>query len=257
MDSEFYVLHNNFKDINYFCQMKLISSILFLFPIIGLANDSYNITLSQKSPIENKMDKSSVSFENEICPKINMDTILKSKKETLEEYKIRTQKQLYGYDNVDEKLYIKRKNFIIGGGINFYNKLENNLSLSIGSVLFDGFYVGLDISEYLFLETRIYAPKINLYLSAKSGKENRLFTEGGSIFLGGIGYDYYLNKFISINGEISYYRYEREWTQTTISYTGSTNSDPLDFFDGWNSNTVEYYERHFGPAFSLVLQIHF
>ena len=109
----------------------------------------------------------------------------------------------------------------------------------------------------LFLETRIYAPKINLYLSAKSGKENKLFTEGGSIFLGGIGYEYYLNKFISINSEISYYRYEREWTHTTISYTGSTNSDPLDFFDGWNSNTVEYYERHFAPAFSIVLQIHF
>ena len=240
--------------------MKLISSIFFLFPIIGLANDSYNITSMQKLPAEIKINKFKISVGNQIHPKINMYKISKSKKETLEEWEIRKQKQLYGYnniDNVDEKLYIKRKNFIIGGGVNFYNKLENNLSLSIGSVLFDGFYVGLDISDYLFLETRIYAPKINLYLSAKSGKENKLFTEGGSIFLGGIGYEYFLNKFISINSEISYYRYEREWTHTTISYTGSTNSDPLDFFDGWNSNTVEYYERHFAPAFSIVLQIHF
>ncbi len=224
--------------------MKLITfAILFLFPAIGLANDSHKITSNTELAVE-----------------INIDTISKSKKETQEEYKIRIQKQLYGhdnFDNIDKKLYIKRKNFIIGGGTNFYNKLENNLSLSIGSVLFDGFYVGLDISEYLFLETRIYAPKINLYLSAKSGKESRLFTEGGSIFLCGIGYDFYLNKFISIKSEISYYRYEREWTHTTISYTGSTNSDPLDFFDGWNSNNTDYSEKHFSPAFSVSLQLHF
>ena len=224
--------------------MKLITfAILFLFPAIGLANDSHKIT-----------------SDTELAVEINIDTISKSNKETQEEYKIRIQNQLYGYDNfdnIDKKLYIKRKNFIIGGGTNFYNKLENNLSLSIGSVLFDGFYVGLDISEYLFLETRIYAPKINLYLSAKSGKESRLFTEGGSIFLCGIGYDFYLNKFISIKSEISYYRYEREWTHTTISYTGSTNSDPLDFFDGWNSNNTDYSEKHFSPAFSVSLQLHF
>ena len=224
--------------------MKLITfAILFLFPAIGLANDSHKI-----------------ASDTELAVEINIDTISKSKKETQEEYKIRIQKQLYGYDNIDnidKKLYIKRKNFIIGGGTNFYNKLENNLSLSIGSVLFDGFYVGLDISEYLFLETRIYAPKINLYLSAKSGKESRLFTEGGSIFLCGIGYEFYLNKFISIKSEISYYRYEREWTHTTISYTGSTNSDPLDFFDGWNSNNTDYSEKHFSPAFSVSLQLHF
>ena len=241
--------------------MKLIIfSILFLSSLIGLANDSHKIISDPKLAIEIKINKSNISFENQINSKINIDTIPKSKKETQEEYKIRTQKQLYGYDNVDnidEKLYMKRKNFIIGGGINFYNKLDNNLNLSIGSVLFDGFYVGLDISEYLLLETRIYAPKINLYLSAKSGKESRLFTEGGSIFLCGIGYDYYLNKFISIKSEISYYRYEREWTNTTISYTGSTNSDPLDFFDGWNSNTTDYSEKHFSPAFSLSLQLHF
>ena len=224
--------------------MKLIiCAILFLSPAIGLANDSNKITTEPKLAVE-----------------IKTDTISKSKKETQEEYKIRIQQQLYGYDNVDnidEKLYMKRKNFLIGGGRTFYNKLKDNLNLSIGSVLFDGFYVGLDISEYLLLETRIYAPKINLYLSAKSGKESRLFTEGGSIFLCGIGYDYYLNKFISIKSEISYYRYERDWTQTTISYTGSTNSDPLDFFDGWNSNTTNYSEKHFSPAFSISLQLHF
>ena len=106
--------------------MKLITfAILFLFPAIGLANDSHKI-----------------ASDTELAVEINIDTISKSKKETQEEYKIRIQKQLYGYDNfdnIDKKLYIKRKNFIIGGGTNFYNKLENNLSLSIGSVLFDGF----------------------------------------------------------------------------------------------------------------------
>ena len=43
--------------------MKLISSIFFLFPIIGLANDSYNITSMPKLPIEIKMEKSNISFE--------------------------------------------------------------------------------------------------------------------------------------------------------------------------------------------------
>ena len=101
-------------------------------------------------------------------------TIIESKKETMEEYNIRIKKQLNTAiekttQNTITSYKTKRKNFVIGGGLNFYSELENNFSVNIGSILFDYLYTGFDISNYSFIETRIYTPKINLYLSGNWG----------------------------------------------------------------------------------------
>ena len=213
----------------------IIFTSLFLIPFIGFAS------LTKKATTQS-------------------DTTIETNTETMEEYKIRIQNQLYSQKSEQPNYFIerkKRKNFVFGGSANLYSRLENNLSLNFGSILFDQFYFGIDISDYIFLAMRVYAPKINLYLTAKSGSDFKIFSNSGSILKCGLGYDYYLNQNISINSEISFYKYEREWTTTTISYTGATNSDPLDFFDGWNSNSTDHYESYFAPAFSLSLQIHF
>jgi hypothetical protein len=128
---------------------SIILTTLFLIPLFGFA--SFPIQIS-----------------------IPSDTTIETKKETIEEYKIRIQKQLYKttekkyknsikennenqqFSNIKLKKYFKkRKNFVIGGGYNFYSKekertslerlhkdeLVNNPSVNLGSILFDHFYI--------------------------------------------------------------------------------------------------------------------
>ena len=216
----------------------IILSTFFLFPLIGFASSGLDTTNSY-------------------------DTSIESKKETIEEYKIRIQKQLYSndnelYSNVNNIFYLtKRKNFVIGGGYNFYSnekertslerlnkdELVNNPSIHLGSILYDHFYIGMDITKggHAFLETRLYTPKINLYLSRKWGNNIDKYA---------IGYDYFITKNISINTEGSYYSYSNSWTRINIV------DDPNAFF-GFDIITNRFSESLSGTKLSMKIQIHF
>mgnify|MGYP001202046799 CR=1 FL=1 len=216
----------------------IILSTFFLFPLIGFASSGLDTTNSY-------------------------DTSIESKKETIQEYKIRIQKQLYSndnelYSNVNNLIYLtKRKNFVIGGGYNFYSKekernslkrldkdeLINNPSIHFGGILYDHFYIGMDITKggHAFLETRLYTPKINLYLCRKWGNNIDKYA---------IGYDYFITKNISINTEGSYYSYSNSWTRINIV------DDPNAFF-GFDIITNRFSESLSGTKLSMKIQIHF
>ena len=179
-------------------------------------------------------------------------TIIESKKETMEEYKIRIQKQLYNptekkSQNSSTINKTKRKNFVIGGGFSYYSELENNFSVNIGSILFDYLYTGFDISNYSFIETRIYTPKINLYLSGNWGIQ---LLSTRSIDKYGIGYDYFIAKNISVSTEISLYLYERSWK------TYSLNSSSSSFF-GFDVSSTSHHVSHSGTTLLIRIQFHF
>jgi len=216
----------------------IILSTFFLFPLIGFAYSVVDTTNSY-------------------------DTSIESKKETIEEYKIRIQKQLYSndnelYSNVKNIFYLtKRKNFVIGGGYNFYSnekertslerldkdELVNNPSIHLGSILYDHFYIGIEIPNggHAFLESRLYTPKINLYLSRKWGVNINKYA---------IGYDYFITKNISINSEASYFSYSRSWKRH--NFVSDSNS-----FFGFDIETTSHHESHSGAKLSLKIQFHF
>ena len=216
----------------------IILSTFFLFPLIGFASSGLDTTNSY-------------------------DTSIESKKETIEEYKIRIQKQLYSNDNelsskVNNIIYLtKRKNFVIGGGYNFYSnekertslerldkdELVNNPSIHFGGILYDHFYIGMDITKggHAFLETRLYTPKINLYLSRKWGNNIDKYA---------IGYDYFITKNISINTEGSYYSYSNSWTR--INFVEDSNA-----WFGFDIHTTRLSESLSGTKLSMKIQIHF
>ena len=215
----------------------IILSTFFLFPLIGFAYSVVDTTNSY-------------------------DTSIESKKETIEEYKIRIQKQLFSndnelYSNVNNIFYLtKRKNFVIGGGYNFYSnekertslerldkdELVNNPSIHLGSILYDHFYIGMDITKggHAFLETRLYTPRINLYLCRKWGDNIDKYA---------IGYDYFITKNISINTEGSYYSYSNSWTRINIV-------DSNGWF-GFDIVTTRFSESLSGTKLSMKIQIHF
>ena len=219
--------------------MKLIIlSTFFLFPLIGFASSGLGTTNSY-------------------------DTSIESKKETIEEYKIRIQKQLYSndnelYSNVNNIIYLtKRKNFVIGGGYNFYSnekertslerldkdELVNNPSIHFGGILYDHFYIGMDFTKggHAFLETRLYTPRVNLYLSRKWGDNIDKYA---------IGYDYFITKNISINTEGSYYSYSNSWTR--INFVEDSNA-----WFGFDIVTTRFSESLSGTKLSMKIQIHF
>ena len=216
----------------------IILSTFFLFPLIGFA---YSVVETTNS----------------------YDTRIKSKKETIEKYKIRIQKQLYSndnelYSNANNIFYLtKRKNFVIGGGYNFYSnekertslerldkdELVNNPSIHFGGILYDHFYIGIEIPNggHPFLESRLYTPKINLYLSRKWGVNINKYA---------IGYDYFITKNISINSEVSYYSYSNSWKRH--NFVSDSNS-----FFGFDIETTSHQESLSGTKLSLKIQIHF
>ena len=212
--------------------MKLIIFTTFvLLPLMGLANFPFHSNLNSKFEIEfrkEKINESELKYENQRFSNIKL-----------------------------KKYFKKRKNFVVGGGYNFYlngqgkeallllenEELENNPSLNFGGILFDHFYIGVEIHKgsRAFLETRIYAPTINLYYSHKLL---------GYIDISGIGYDYFLNKNISIGAEASLYSYSRGWKRT--SFVGNSDS-----WFGFDILTTSYRERHSGKKLSLKIQFHF
>ena len=209
----------------------IILSTFFLFPLIGFASSGLDTTNSY-------------------------DTSIESKKETIEKYKIRFDNELYSNENTI--IYLtKRKNFVIGGGYNFYSnekertslerldkdELVNNPSIHFGGILYDHFYIGMDITKggHAFLETRLYTPKINLYLCRKWGNNIDKYA---------IGYDYFITKNISINTEGSYYSYSNSWTRINIV------DDPNAFF-GFDIITNRFSESLSGTKLSMKIQIHF
>ena len=216
----------------------IILSTFFLFPLIGFASSVLDTTNSY-------------------------DTSIESKKETIEEYKIRIQKQLYSndnelYSNVNNIIYLtKRKNFVIGGGYNFYSnekertslerlnkdELVNNPSIHFGGILYDHFYIGMDFTKggHAFLETRLYTPRVNLYLCRKWGNNIDKYA---------IGYDYFITKNISINSEASYYSYSNSWKRH--NFVSDSNS-----FFGFDIETTSHQESHSGTKLSLKIQFHF
>ena len=207
----------------------IILSTFFLFPIIGLAYFPLKTTLELNTA---------------------------AKKETIEKYKIRFDNELYSNEN--NIIYLtKRKNFVIGGGYNFYSKekernslkrldkdeLINNPSIHFGGILYDHFYIGMDITKggHAFLETRLYTPKINLYLCRKWGNNIDKYA---------IGYDYFITKNIYVNTEGSYYSYSNSWTRINIV------DDPNAFF-GFDIITNRFSESLSGTKLSMKIQIHF
>jgi len=212
--------------------MRLIIFITFvLIPLVGLANFSFHSNLNSKLEIE-------------------------FRKETIIQSKLKYENQRFSNFKL-KKYFKKRKNFVVGGGYNFYlsgqekeamlllenEELENNPSLNFGGILLDHFYIGMEIHKgsHVFLETRIYAPTINLYYSHKLL---------GYIDISGIGYDYFLNKNISIGAEASLYSYSRGWKRT--SFVGNSDS-----WFGFDVVTTSYRERHSGKKLSLKIQFHF
>ena len=83
----------------------IIFTSLFLIPFIGFAS------LTKKATTQS-------------------DTTIETNTETMEEYKIRIQNQLYSQKSEQPNYFIerkKRKNFVFGGSANLYSRLENNL----------------------------------------------------------------------------------------------------------------------------------
>tara|TARA_B100000700_G_C14982288_1_gene827015 strand:- start:462 stop:1148 length:687 start_codon:yes stop_codon:yes gene_type:complete len=142
----------------------------------------------------------------------------------------------------------KRKIFLIGAGCNLYSQLENIGALSLGAVLFNTIYVGFEASNALYPNFRIYIAETNLYLTAK-----RSMLTDREVFKGGIGYEIFFNKHISIVPEFSVYNYEREWTEKGYSF------DPNDgWFGAFTPTSVrDYHESHVGVLFGIKVQLHF
>ena len=210
--------------------MKLIIIItLFLIPLIGFASFPIQITTPS-------------------------DTTIEIKKESMEEYKNRIDKQLY--NNSEEIIaapYIKRKKFIIGlnSNISSNQKYEQNQSYFIGRLIGNNFLIGGSNSsnEDIYLITRIYFQSAPLYITTKRSLNGK---RKGNYFKGGIGYEFFINKSISLNSEVLFYSFLKNYTRTTYSITA-------DDWDWFNVATSEehIHENHVGGILNIGLQIHF
>lgn len=207
----------------------IIIATLFLIPLIGLASFPVQTT-------------------------IHSDTTIETKKESMEEYKIRIEKQLYS--NSEEIIaapYIKRKKFIIGlnSNISSNQKYEQNQSYFIGRLIGNNFLIGGGNSsnEDIYLITRIYFQSAPLYITAKRSLNGK---RKGNYFKGGIGYEFFINKSISLNSEVLFYSFLKNYTRTTYSITG-------DDWGWFNVATSEehIHENHVGGILNIGLQIHF
>ena len=145
---------------------------------------------------------------------------------------------------------LKRKNLVIGYGANLFNKTKGHGSVIIGSILFDRIYLGLDMSLYNnFIETRTYLKRHNLYLTLKHTLPAAPLTDPKEIGKLGIGYDFYLNKNISINPTISFYKLEQKESSLRFYFNESGELS--------GSSSTKTIHEHSGISVSLKLQIHF
>jgi len=70
---------------------------------------------------------------------------------------------------------------------------------------------------------------------------------------GGVGYEFYLNKSISLNSELLFYSFLKDYDQNTlISITTDSQGWPI-----FNHGTEHIHESHKGGIIKIGLQIHF
>ena len=214
-------------------KIKLLSILIFI-PIIGFA-----------------------SFPVEI--NLKTDTIIETQKETMEEYKIRIEKQLYSNsEEIDvakelESKYGKRKKFIISlsSNISSNQEYEQDQFFSFGRLIGDNFLLGVGSSsnEDIYLITRIYFMSAPLYITAKRSVNGK---RKGNYFKGGIGYEFFINKSISLNSEVLFYSFLKNYTKTTYTVTTDNWGWP-----GLSASEEHIYEDHTGGILNIGLQIHF
>ena len=212
----------------------IILTTLFLIPLIGFASFPVGINLKT-------------------------DTIIETQKETMEEYKIRIEKQLYSNsEEIDvakelKSKYGKRKKFIISfsSNISSNQEYEQDQFFSFGRLIGNNFLLGAGGSsnEDLYLITRIYFMSAPLYITAKRSVNGK---RKGNYFKGGIGYEFFINKSISLNSEVLFYSFLKNYTRTTHTIT----PDPWDWINV-TTNEEHIYERHSGSILNIGLQIHF
>jgi hypothetical protein len=183
------------------------------------------------------------------------DTIIESKKETMEEYKIRIEKQLYNKSKgVITTPFKKRKKFIIGinSNVSSNQNYEKNQSYFIGRLIGNNFLIGGNNSsnEDIYLITRIYFQSTPFYITAKRSLNGK---RKGNYSKGGFGYEFYLNKSISLNSELLFYSFLKDYDQKTLtSITTDSQGWPI-----FNHSTEHIHESHKGGIIKIGLQIHF
>jgi len=209
---------------------SIILTALFLIPLIGYASFHVKTTIPS-------------------------DTIIESKKETMEEYKIRIEKQLYNKSKgVITTPFKKRKKFIIGinSNVSSNQNYEKNQSYFIGRLIGNNFLIGGNNSsnEDIYLITRIYFQSTPFYITAKRSLNEK---RKGNYSKGGVGYEFYLNKSISLNSELLFYSFLKDYDQNTlISITTDSQGWPI-----FNHGTEHIHESHKGGIIKIGLQIHF
>jgi len=177
----------------------------------------------------------------------------------MEEYKIRIEKQLYSNsEEIDvakelESKYGKRKKFIISlsSNISSNQEYEQDQFFSFGRLIGDNFLLGVGSSsnEDIYLITRIYFMSAPLYITAKRSVNGK---RKGNYFKGGIGYEFFINKSISLNSEVLFYSFLKNYTKTTYTLTSGNGGWP-----GLSASEEHIYERHSGSILNIGLQIHF
>lgn len=153
--------------------------------------------------------------------------------------------------------HLKRKKLVCGISSEIYktNKLSHSddISLSVGYIIFDNIYFGTQInSKGPNLVNRIYMGyKSDFYLTFKYHGS----IESGRTTKSGFGYEYFFNKFLSINSEILFYTYKRKDIKTRRSINlGEFLSD----FNSGVTTYTEYINEDYDSGIFLVgLQIHF
>jgi hypothetical protein len=212
----------------------IILATLFVIPLIGFASFPVQITIPS-------------------------DTTIETKKETMEEYKARIEKQLYNNsEEIDvakelESKYGKRKKFIISlnSNISSNQEYEQNQSFSFGRLIGNNFLLGGGSSSNgdIYLITRIYFLSAPLYITAKRSLNGK---RKGNYFKGGIGYEFFINKSISLNSEVLFYSFLKNYTQTTYTLTSDNWGWP-----GLEASEEHIHENHAGGILNIGLQIHF
>ena len=153
--------------------------------------------------------------------------------------------------------HLKRKKLVCGISSEIYktNKLSysDDISLSVGYIIFDNIYFGTQInSNGPNLVNRIYMGyKSDFYLTFKYHGN----IENGRTTKSGFGYEYFFNKFLSINSEILFYTYKRKDIKTRRSI--NLNEFLSDFNSGVTTHTEYINEDHESGIFLVGLQIHF
>ena len=88
-----------------------------------------------------------------------------------------------------------------------------------------------------------------LYITAKRSVNGEI---KGNYFKGGIGYEFFINKSISLNSEVLFYSFLKNYTKTTYTVTTDNWGWP-----GLSASEEHIHEDHTGGILNIGLQIHF